>query len=379
MLQSANPPKLAVMFGSGWRSSYEEFLQTMDLNHKKYWRNDGSGWDFAYNGTTYSLTAPTDTTASLAFNTTTSVFTLTFADGTQKLFDINGRLTTLVDRNGNQTKLTYDGSGRLAQVTDPASRSLTFAYGDSQNLNQATSMSDSTGTVAAFVYDASSRLTSVTYPDNSGASFLYDANSFISSVLDPHGKVIESHTYDATGRGLTSINANGVSQISMKYGSNTASLSDSLGNMSTYQRNRVNGKNYIGSIAGTGCSTCGGRGNWSYTYDAQGHRTGAVDPLGHFTNYTYDAKGNTLSKLIQRDSANDTQNWSYTYNSFNEVLTATDPLGNVTPNTYDSKGNMLTTTTPSPGGHTSDSKTTFIYDTKSHVTNITDPLCHSTI
>lgn len=378
MLQAANPPQLAGMFGSGWRSSYEESLQTIDLNHKKYWRNDGSGWDFTYNGTVYSLAAPTDTTASLAFNTTTSVFTLTFADGTQKLFDINGHLTTLVDRNNNQTKLTYDGSGRLAQVTDAASRSLTFTYGDAQNINQATIMSDSTGTVASFVYDASSRLTSVTYPDNSGASFLYDTNSFISSVLDPQGKVIESHTYDSTGRGLTSANANGVSQITMTYASNTTSLSDSLGNMSTYQRDRVNGKNYIGSIAGTGCSTCGGRGNWSYSYDAQGHRTQAVDPLNHFTNYTYDAKGNVLEKLVQRDSANDTQNWNYTYNSFNEVLTATDPLGNVTTNTYDAKGNMLTTTTPSPGGHTSGSKTTFTYDSKGELTKITDPLSNST-
>jgi YD repeat-containing protein len=376
MLQSSNPPQLAGIFGSGWRASYEESLQTIDGNHKTYRRGDGSGWDFAYNGSAYSLTAPTDTNASLAFNSSTMIFTLTFADGTKKLFDNSGRLTTVIDRNNNQTTLTYDGSGRLAQITDPANRSLTFSYGDPQNINRVTSMQDGTGTVATFTYDAPSRLTSVAYPDGSGASFVYDANSFITSVLDPQGKVIESHTYDSTGRGLTSANANGTSQVAMTYGSNTGVLTDSLGDVTTYQRNRISGKNYIASVAGTGCSTCGGRGNWSYSYDGQGHRTQAVDPLGHFTSYSYDSNGNILQKQIQRDSANDTQNWGYTYNSLNEVLTATDPLGKVTTNTYDSKGNLLTTTTPSPGGHTSGSKTTFTYDTKGELTKITDPLSH---
>src|SRR6185437_432883 len=99
---------------------------------------------------------------------------------------------------------------------------------------------------------------------------------------------------------------------------------------------------------------------------------------GHFTNFGYDTNCNVTSKKIQVNSANSTQNWTYTYNIFNEVLTATDPLGNQAVNTYDAKGNLLTTTTPSPTGHGSGSKTTFVYDTKGELTSITDPNTNKT-
>jgi RHS repeat-associated protein len=50
----------------------------------------------------------------------------------------------------------------------------------------------------------------------------------------------------------------------------------------------------------------------------------------------------------------------------------------VTINTYDATGNLLTTTTPSPGGKTAGSKTSFAYDSKGELTQVTDPLGHIT-
>jgi YD repeat-containing protein len=74
------------------------------------------------------------------------------------------------------------------------------------------------GTVATYTYDSASRLTKVTYPDGSALNFTYDPNSsMILSVTDSQGKLLESHTYDAQNRGLTSARAYGVDSVSLSY------------------------------------------------------------------------------------------------------------------------------------------------------------------
>ncbi|MGA3328562.1 MAG: hypothetical protein ABSF45_29280 [Terriglobia bacterium] len=144
--------------------------------------------------------------------------TLTFADGTQKVFNTQNLLAAIIDRNHNQTTLAYDSYNRLASVTSPGGSTLTFTYGDPNNPNQATTVQDSVGTVATYTYDGSSRLTKVTYPDGSALNLSYDPNfSMLLSVTDRQGKLLESHTYDAQGRGLTSSRAYGVDSVSLSY------------------------------------------------------------------------------------------------------------------------------------------------------------------
>ena len=73
------------------------------------------------------------------------------------------------------------------------------------------------GTVATYTYDSSSRLANVTHPDGSALNFSYDANSMIWSVTDSQSKLLEAHTYDTQGRGLTSNRANGVDSVTLTY------------------------------------------------------------------------------------------------------------------------------------------------------------------
>ena len=216
----ATPPTLSGMFGYGWRSTYEEMLAGPDANNNiTYWRGDGSGWTFNYNSVlgTYSLTSPPNVRATLVSNPATGIFTLTFADGTQRVFNSQNLLAAIIDRNHNQTTIAYDGSNRIASVTSPGGGALTFSYNDPNNVNQATSVQDSVGTVATYTYDSSSRLTLVTYPDGSALNFAYDANSNVLSVTDVRGKLLEAHTYDSQSRGLTSTRANGVDSVSLTY------------------------------------------------------------------------------------------------------------------------------------------------------------------
>ena len=201
------------LFGPNWRSNFEEQVFLGSDHYLKYARGDGTFWSFGLAGN-WSVAAPANTSATLVQGT--SYWTLTLKSGEQRLFDNNsGKLTAIIDRNGNTTQLTYDSLGRLVTVTDPASRHLYFGYGTGTYL-VATVTSDF-GVSVSYSYDSQGRLSQVTEPDASTVSFQYDSNSFISAVLDSNGKILESHTYDSSGRGLTSSLANGVDAVTISY------------------------------------------------------------------------------------------------------------------------------------------------------------------
>ena len=156
-----------------------------------------------------------------------------------------------------------------------------------------------------------------------------------------------------------------------------SNLTDSQGNKSTYIFEVQGGQWATLSSAGTGCSTCSVRGDYTNVPDGYGNTQTSTDGLGNTATYTYDGNNNvtSISKPLTQTA---TAKTSYTYNGFNEVLTMTDPLGNVTTNAYDSHGNLTSVTTPKPNANTSASVTQFQYDTKGELTQITDPNNHIT-
>lgn len=203
------------LFGPNWRSTYEERVFSDNLGWMEYARGDGSFWAFWWNGTTWAVVSPANTTATLVQGT--SSWTLTFQNGEQRVFDINsGDLTSIIDRNGNTTQIGYDAIGRMVSVTDPASRHIYLGY-QSNSSYLVSSVTTDVGLSLSYTYDSQGRLTQVTNPDQSTLNFTYDSNSMISTVKDTAGKVLESHTYDSFGRGLTSSRANGVDAVTVTY------------------------------------------------------------------------------------------------------------------------------------------------------------------
>jgi YD repeat-containing protein len=184
----------------------------------KYARGDGSFWSFGADGPGWGVAAPANAGATLVSGP--SYWTITFKNGEQRLFDnTSGNLISIIDRNGNATQLTYDAGGRLTTVTDPASHQLNFSYANGSSL-LVTGVSSSTGLSLSYAYDTQGRLIQVTNPDTTAYTFQYNSESLISSVTDQNGKILESHTYDSIGRGLTSSRANGVDAVTVSYGSN---------------------------------------------------------------------------------------------------------------------------------------------------------------
>ncbi len=209
------------IFGKNWRSNFEERLLYAGTDgYLKYTRSDGSVWSFGTevagsSSITYRTSAPANNLTRITSGDTN--YTLVAHDGSKKLFDsVTGLLTAIVDRNGNTTQLAYDSSQRLVTVTDPTSRHLYFSYPDGSS-QLVSSITSDFGVSLSYTYDTQGRLTRVTKPDNTTVSFEYDSQSMVTAVRDTDGKLLESHTYDALGRGLTSVRANGVESVTITY------------------------------------------------------------------------------------------------------------------------------------------------------------------
>jgi len=185
-------------------------------NWLKYSRADGGYWAFGLNDAgTFVVAAPANVSATLSQTATN--WLVTFQSGEKRQFSLTtGLLTAIIDRNGNTTQIAYDSSNRLATVTDPASRHLYFNYANGSSL-LVTSVTSDFGITLSYTYDAQGRLSLVTRPGQTTVSFTYNTQSQITQVTDSNGKVLESHTYDSSGRGLSSSQANGVNSLTITY------------------------------------------------------------------------------------------------------------------------------------------------------------------
>ena len=195
----------AGLFGNNWRSTSGERVFVGSDGTMKYSRADGSFWSLLLYSTptsaaTYHVIAPANAQATMTEQGTTS-WTVIFQNGEQRIFDYNsGLLIAIVDRNGNTTSLSYDSGNRLISVADLAGRHLYFSYTNPSSYLVSGVTSD-VGVSLSYTYDTQGRLVTVSKPDQTTVSFEYDANSFITAVKDQQGKILESHTYDTTGRG----------------------------------------------------------------------------------------------------------------------------------------------------------------------------------
>jgi YD repeat-containing protein len=208
----------------------------------------GAGWDHSYNvyveqgvgGLTlypgngradfFTLRANGNYTRNDYFIVGTFVadsgFSFTWPDGSTWNFrDFDGsakegKLETIVDRNGNTMTLAYDGTGRLTSITDTLARTTTLTYGTGALSDRILSVQAPTQTWSYGYYaqgdpDGPARdLETVTtpavtgtpnFPSGKTTRYTYtkgNANARLNhnllAVESPPGQTIVSHTYAAT-------------------------------------------------------------------------------------------------------------------------------------------------------------------------------------
>lgn len=283
------------------------------------------------------------------------------ADGTYLLeeksgarydFDAIGRLTRLIDRNGNTQNLGYGPNGRVAMVTDASSQVTTFAYNAA---NRITSITDPAGRTVTYSYDNAGNLVSVTRPGAFTTAYTYDANHNLTTITDPSGKRT-FFTVNTDDR-LESVSAEGGNnKVTFQYFTptpNQMTVTDALGSqtISTYDNNAL-----VTAVVDPSNNTTG------MTYDANLNLTSLTDAKGGVTTFTYDSRGNVLSTT---DALGKTVALAYEP-SFNQVASLTDGKGNTTSFQYDAMGNLTVMTYPNGSAET------FGYDASGNLIRKTD-------
>jgi len=400
--------------GYGWSHTYNYFLTNRqdtawDIHHpdghlSTFIPMNSSGQSFpVFSGTTDSLQKNN--------NNRYSLFT---KEKIEYRFDSIGKLDSIIDLNGNITKLFYTGS-KLDSVLAPGGRSLIMTY----DSNRLVSVMDPLDRICLYSYDADSNLIRVFGANMDTTSFTYDSLHRILAVVNPLWDTILTNNYDSTGRVVSQEDVyNNVTSIAYDFpitGDATVTHPDNSQMVvhhdvyfrKTSEIDELNfTKTYTYDINSNETEFTN-ENNHSETrlFDDIGNLLSDTLPGGQITNITYnnfnspvqitDANGNV--KLFYRDSVNnnldsilnpDGSSLIFTYDSLGLVTQSIDGNGNITSYLYSAAGDLLSIQTATgikqftydaagrklsstdENGHT----TTYVYDNNDNLLLTTDAL-----
>ncbi len=299
-------------------------------------------------------------------------------------FLVGSVLDSIIDRNGNKTRLVRNGSNRIQILTviDPVGRKLTLSYDQDDRI---TSITDPIGRAVQYTYNSQGTLETVTDPEGGVTRYDYDPQNQLTQITDARNIIVAQNTFDTNGRVIEQIQADGgvwtfdyellnplvalspvqATTVTDPRGNPTTfrfspsgfvlSRTDELGQTTEFEKE--NGTNL--EISRTDSL---GR-EWRFSYDSQGNRISNTDPEGNVTTFEYEPIFNLLTKRIDalsntKESNYDTQGnvltstnalnqiTTFTYNNFGQQATVMDPIGNKTTFDYNTQGDLVLTTDP---------------------------------
>ncbi|KAF0219658.1 MAG: YD repeat [Geobacteraceae bacterium] len=404
--------------GYGWALNYDKRLYTYP---------DGSvvirketGWKRRFTPSGQGFATPVGETGILMVNSD-GTHTYTEKDGARELYDVNGRLVSITNANGSSLVLSYEAATKsslvgllpwnidqstplvvahdyrlsLIEEKDPAGTSTgkwaAFQY--NITTGRLIGLSDSLGRTVTYSFDAIGNLTGATTPMLVSSYGYTDPNNkhLLTSIDEGDGAYVD--TYDTKGRVIRQTHGTGVIDIEYTVPAQktkvTTTIKDSAGTLLNTNIRTVEFDSQGQPIKVT--DTFGNE--TRYTRDARMNitreehweNTGTVATpnlvLKTATNFTYDDKGNMLTKTEAAGTPIEKTTTNTYHPQFSKVLTETvksvvDPNQNkVTTNAYDPKGNLTSTTetgllgTGTPYGYT----TTYEYDSNGRITKIDGP------
>ena len=303
-------------------------------------------------------------------------------------YTANGKQKAVIDANGNRAEMTFDGHDRQAKWVFPSPTSTGSAnasdyeqYGYDANGNR-TSLRKRDGVTLTYAYDAANRMSQKAVPTSaSGAAgytvnYTYDNRGLqLSATFAATGQGL-SNVYDGAGRLTSATNTMGGVSRTISHGydadGNRTQVTHPDSNYFTYEYDGLDRATTLRENGSTVLAT--------FTYDAQGHRSGqnyagaastfGYDPAGRLSSLVDDLAGtsadqsltfgyNAASQMTTRTATNDALasntaynvSRSYSVNGLNQYIAAGSASFS-----YDANGNLG-----------SDGSTTFVYDAENRL------------
>jgi RHS repeat-associated protein len=335
--------------------------------------------------------------------------------GQTRLFNASGQLTTLRDRNSNDTTFTYDNSGstpalttittdqgptsartldvvysgpRVAQLnqTAPAgsglsNRSVSFTYSGSGSALRLTGMTDTLGRATTFTYTGAGFLASVTAPGGILTEFGYDApTGRVTSITQPTATagtnaVTRIDYPDAQTMRVAEPNTDQAQPIGSVPRTTYTLTTDGqrLPASATDASGAARSATYNSNLDVLTATDTAGTTSASYNPDVNGGEslTGLTGASGATASFGY--SGTARATRYQPQTSTDGQNnaTTYSYNGAGNRTSATNASSSVASVDYANNG-TITTSTSVNGAVTS-----YAYDANKQLTSITPPANNS--
>jgi RHS repeat-associated protein len=377
------------------------------------------------------FTVPGNRTTSFGYNTEGDLLRTTDPLGNDMLrqTDGAGRLIKYTDPLGFDTRAEYNGVDQLTKIIDPLLQETRLSYDPAQRV--ASVVDARNNAVESYQYDNGDRLIARVDALNKSAGNQYDSSGRLIESTDRKGQITrygydqknrltrvdftdatQSRSYDLVGR-LTEIREagtlityvyDGVNRIVTMTTDSAAGRHDvgyEYDNLDRLVRRTLNGADptlYTYDVASRLASISYGNQLTSYTWDPAGRVTAKVLPNGirqefgydaadrllsiaykkadgtsiETVSYTYDAKGQRLSKTSGGASIRETA-ISAMYDQANRLVSLTFPgTGETFTLTYDDNGNLVRKQGAATGA------TAYTWDSRNRLTQITSPTTTAT-
>ena len=271
-------------------------------------------------------------------------------DRTRIVFDVNGRMVTSTDLNGNTIEFGYDGAGRLSTRVDPLGGTTTLTYDGAQRLS---SIRDPQGRATLFQVDGAGNLVRITNPDGSTRNFTYDAEHRLLNQTDAGGHTTSYH-YDAAGS---------VIQVDQPDGESSHLASIGAAGSAHLRPGDLGTESNPSPPASSTYTDPEGEPH-SFTVNTFGTRTSITDPMGRTTlmyrdrndllvlqqapgsvegvTYEPDANGNVSRMSGPLGIGGSRDYYSFGWDpELNVLLSVADDAVGTARSTYDDRGNLL--------------------------------------
>ncbi|MBI5516177.1 MAG: hypothetical protein HY909_20500 [Deltaproteobacteria bacterium] len=310
----------------------------------------------------------------------------------------SGRLTSVRDPNGNETRFTY-ASGLLTAWSDPLGNTVRYE----RSGGSVSAVTDPLGRRTTLDRDAAGNILAETRPDGRRSTVaydtprrtntrtLFDGSTTVTGVMDARGRPISvtasdgtslGYTYHPSGRRASTRDARGATSVLYTAGAMPAAFVEPDGRAVRYQY-AVDGA--LAEVATPNGTTryeydSAGRllrvadlsaGVTTYTRDAVGRPLTVTTPDGYREVYSYEPSTGRLASVAVLDAASaPVFREDYTYDPGDRVLSVRD-LAGVTDYTYDAANRLLSETRTPTGG--SARRTDYTYDAAGNLTRIAGP------